>query len=159
MKRLIFLLITMLLPMVAMAEEVVSTEDNDTTSVVSDGFDELMKRYSSQPGCTTINISNSMFRSMEVSIDADYMKVISVENKELIPTFKEQVEELIGAYEVIMSVNSGGESVKIYQKRAENGSATDLYISTSNADSSVLIHLHGNNLELNNIGSLINLHH
>lgn len=147
----------MLLPMVAKAEEVASTENDTTTNVVSDGFDQLMKQYSSQPGCTTITISNAMLRSMEVNIDADYMKVISVENSELIPTFKEQVEQLIGSYEVIMSVNSGCDCVKIYQQRLANGDVSDLYISTSNDYSSVLIYLHGKNIELNNATSLINL--
>lgn len=157
MKRLILLLIIALLPMVTKAEEVVNIENDTTTSVVNDGFDQLMEHYSSQPGCTTINISNTMFRSMEVNIGADYMKVISVENKELIPTFNEEVKQLIGSYEVVMSVNSGGDCVKIYQKHSANGDVSDLYISTSNDYSSVLIYLHGKNIELNNATSLINL--
>lgn len=157
MKRIIILLVTILLPMASMAEEEVIREQDGTVCTEADKFDTLMESYSSQPGCTTINISNGMLETMDVAIGADYMKVISVENKELIPVFKEQVEELIGSYEVIMSVNSGGESVEIYKRSSADGSITDLYISTSNADSCVLIYIKGEDIALSNIGGLINM--
>ena len=157
MKRIIILLITILLPMASMAEDEEIREQDGTVCTEADKFDTLMNSYSSQPGCTTINISNGMLETMDVAIGADYMKVISVENKELIPVFKEQVEELIGMYEVIMSVNSGGESVDIYQQCSENGSITDLFISTSNANSCVLIYIHGKDIVLSNIGNMINM--
>lgn len=157
MKRIIILLITILLPMASMAEEEVIREQDSTVCTEADKFDTLMKSYSSQPGCTTINISNGMLETMGVAIGAEYMKVISVENKELIPVFKEQVDELIGSHEVIMSVNNGGESVDIYQQCSEDGSITDLFISTLNADSCVLIYIHGKDIVLSNIGNMINM--
>ena len=47
-------------------------------------FDSLFKEYSLKDKCTTLNISNAMFQSMNVKIDANYMQVISVENKAII---------------------------------------------------------------------------
>lgn len=157
MKQFIFLLTIMLSPVVSFADEVVKHDKSDVVYGDDDKFDILMESYSSQPGCTTINISNGMLEAMDASIGADYMKVISVENGELIPVFKGQVKELVSVYEVIMSVNNGGESVEIYKRSSADGSITDLYISTSNADSCVLIYIKGEDIALSNIGGLINM--
>ena len=68
----------MLLPLTAMAQ--------------TPTFDALFHEYSTKEDCTTINISNTMLKSMEVSIEAEYMQVIAVENKALVPTFRSQVD-------------------------------------------------------------------
>ena len=57
----------MLLPLTAMAQ--------------TPTFESLFKEYSTKEDSTTINISNAMRKSMEVSIEAEYMQVIAVENK------------------------------------------------------------------------------
>ena len=107
MKRLIILLV-ILLPLSAMAQ--------------TPTFESLFNEYSTKEKCTTINISNAMLRSMEVNIDAEYMQVIAVENRALIPTFITQAKEVLSAFEVIMSVNSEDKAVMIYQHTVENGS-------------------------------------
>ena len=113
-------------------------------------FDSLFKEYSTKENCTTINISNAMLRSMEVNIDADYMQVIAVENSTLIPSFNSQAKE------VIMSVNSNNKSVEICQDKNSNGMVTAIYVLVCDDGEGVLMHITGKNLELNNIGSIIN---
>lgn len=141
MKRLIILL-TILLPMSAIAQEIT--------------FDSLFKEYSTKENCTTINISNAMLRSMEVNIDADYMQVIAVENSTLIPSFNSQAKEVLSKHEVIMSVNSNNKSVEICQDKNSNGMVTAIYVLVCDDGEGVLMHITGKNLELNNIGSIIN---
>ncbi len=142
MKRLIILL-AILLPLSAMAQ--------------TPTFESLFNDYSTKEKCTTINISNAMLRSMEVNIDAEYMQVIAVENRALIPTFITQAKEVLSAFEVIMSVNSGDKAVMIYQHTVENGSVVDIYIMASSDGECVLMHINGKNLELGNMSSLMNM--
>ena len=142
MKRLIILL-AMLLPLTAMAQ--------------TPTFESLFKEYSTKEDCTTINISNTMLKSMEVSIDAEYMQVIAVENKALVPTFRSQVDEVLTGLEVLMAVNNGGESVKICQCSDENNIVVEIYIMASSGDECILMHIVGKNLELSNIGSIMDL--
>lgn len=142
MKRLIILL-AILLPLTAMAQ--------------TPTFESLFNEYSTKEKCTTINISNAMLRSMEVNIDAEYMQVIAVENRALIPTFITQAKEVLSAFEVIMSVNSGDKAVVIYQHTVENGSVVDIYIMASSDGECVLMHINGKNLELGNMSSLMNM--
>lgn len=119
-------------------------------------FDSLFKEYSTKENCTTINISNAMLRSMEVNIDADYMQVIAVENSTLIPSFNSQAKEVLSKHEVIMSVNSNNKSVEICQDKNSNGMVTAIYVLVCDDGEGVLMHITGKNLELNNIGSIIN---
>ena len=133
----------MLLPLTAMAQ--------------TPTFESLFKEYSTKEDCTTINISNTMLKSMEVSIEAEYMQVIAVENKALAPTFRSQVKEALKGYEVIMSVNSGGESVEICQRSNESGVVVDIFIMAYSGDECILMHINGKNLELNNISSLMDM--
>ncbi len=142
MKRLIILL-AILLPLTAMAQ--------------TPTFESLFNEYSTKEKCTTINISNAMLRSMEVNIDAEYMQVIAVENRALIPTFITQAKEVLSAFEVIMSVNSGDKAVMIYQHTVENGSVVDIYIMASSDGECVLMHINGKNLELGNMSSLMDM--
>ena len=140
MKRLIILL-AMLLPLTAMAQ--------------TPTFESLFKEYSTKEDCTTINISNTMLKSMEVSIEAEYMQVIAVENKALVPTFRSQVDEVLTGLEVLMAVNNGGESVKICQYSDENDGVVD--IMAYSGDECILMHINGKNVELNNISSLMDM--
>ena len=142
MKRLIILL-AILLPLSAMAQ--------------TPTFESLFNEYSTKEKCTTINISNAMLRSMEVNIDAEYMQVIAVENKALVSTFITQAQEVLSAFEVIMSVNSEDKAVMIYQHTVENDSVVDIYIMASSDGECVLMHINGKNLELGNMSSLMNM--
>ena len=118
-------------------------------------FESLLKEYSLKEDCTTINISNAMLKSMAVNIDAEYMQVIAVENKNLIETFRSQALEALSEFDVIMSVNSGGKSVQIYQCSDDKGSVVDIYMMSYSGDECVLMHITGKNLELNSISSIM----
>ena len=145
MKRLIILL-AILLPLSAMAQ--------------TPTFESLFNEYSTKEKCTTINISSAMLRSMEVNIDAEYMQVIAVENRALIPAFITQAKEALSAFEVIMSVKSGDKAVAINisaLETFENGSVVDIYIMASSDGECVLMHINGKNLELGNMSSLMNM--
>lgn len=140
MKRLIILL-SILLPLSAIAQ--------------SPTFDTLFKEYSQKEDCTTINISNAMFRSMNVNIDAEYMQIIAVENEGLIATFRAQAHESTQGLDVIMSVNSDGETVDILQQRNDKDETTGIYILTCSKEECVFMHIKGHNLELSNISSIM----
>jgi hypothetical protein len=132
----------MLLPISAMAQSV--------------EFKEIMTEYSTKEDCTTIHISNALFETMNVSINANDMHVISVENKELIPQFRKQMTSVVAPLTVMMSVNSGDESVNIYH-RSENNCIKELVIITQEEDTCVVVYITGDNLEVNHIDSLTNM--
>ena len=141
MKRLI-ILIMMLLPISVMAQSV--------------EFKEIMTEYSTKEDCTTIHISNALFETMNVSINANDMHVISVENKALIQQFRKQMASVVAPLTVMMSVNSGGESVSIYH-RSENDCIKELVIITQEEDTCVVVYITGDNLEVNHIDSLTDM--
>lgn len=141
MKRLI-LLAMLLLPIGAMAQDVT--------------ISSLMAEYSTKSKCTTINLSNTMLRSMGVEMGADELRAVSVANPELMPRFLEQVAVVVSGLNVVMSVNSDGQqSVSIYQRVNRNGSVTDLVIVKTDDKESVIMHIQGRDLELSNIDSLL----
>ena len=119
-------------------------------------FKEIMTEYSTKEDCTTIHISNALFETMNVSINANDMHVISVENKELITQFRKQMTTVVSPLTVMMSVNSGDESVNIYH-RSENNCIKELVIITQEEDTCVVVYITGDNLEVNHIDSLTNM--
>ena len=142
MKRLIILL-AILLPLTAIAQ--------------TPTFESLFKEYSTKEDCTTINISNTMLRSMEVNIDAEYMQVIAVENKALVSTFRNQANEILSRHEVVMTVNNGDDAVMICQRTNETKVVVEIYIMASSGDECILMHIIGKNLELSNMTSIMNM--
>ena len=80
MKRLI-LLAMLLLPIGVMAQDVT--------------ISSLMAEYSTKSKCSTINLSNTMLRSMGVEMGADELRAVSVANPELMPRFLEQVAVVV----------------------------------------------------------------
>lgn len=141
MKRLI-LLAMLLLPIGVMAQDVT--------------ISSLMAEYSTKSKCSTINLSNTMLRSMGVEMGADELKAVSVANPELMPRFLEQVAVVVSGLNVVMSVNSNGQqSVSIYQRVNRNGSVTDLVIVKTDDKESVIMHIRGRDLELSKIDSLL----
>ena len=141
MKRFIILLV-MLLPLTAMAQ--------------TPTFKSLFEEYSTKENCTTINISNAMLKAMDVNISAEYMQVIAVNNEELTEVFKTQVLEALKGLEVVMSVNNSGQAVKICQQKNGAGVVTDMYVMSCGNKECVLMKINGHNLELSNIGSIMN---
>lgn len=141
MKRLI-LLAMLLLPIGAMAQDMT--------------ISSLMAEYSTKSKCSTINLSNTMLRSMGVEMGADELRAVSVANPELMPRFLEQVAVVVSGLNVVMSVNSDGQqSVSIYQRVNRNGSVTDLVIVKTDDKESVIMHIRGRDLELSKIDSLL----
>lgn len=119
-------------------------------------FDRLMKEYSTKSKCTTINISNAMLRSMDVDISAESVRVIAIEDAELIPHAKSQIVKLVSKYEVVMQVNSDDESVDIYQKADASGKVTDMLIVTTSKDECMMLYIYGNGIKVEDATELIN---
>lgn len=141
MKRFI-LFIILCLPLSAMAQ---------TTS-----FNKLMDKYSSMQDCTTIVMEQEMLRSMGVGSGIDSVFVVSVESESLLEKFKEDVTLVTKGYSVMMTVNSGGELVKIVS-RSEGGKISEMIVLTISTNEGVAICVTGNSLSLNEAISLIDI--
>lgn len=141
MKRFI-LFIILCLPLSAMAQ---------TTS-----FNKLMEKYSTMQDCTTIVMEKEMLRSMGVESGMDSVLVVSVESEGLIDIFREDVALATKGFSVLMTVNSGGEMVKIVS-RSEGGKISEMIVLTISSEEGVAIRVTGNNLSLNEAISLIDM--
>ena len=97
-----------------------------------------------------------MLRSMGVSSGMDSVLVVSVESKSLIDEFKEDVILATKGYSVMMTVNSGGDFVKIVS-RSEGGKINEMIVLTISSDEGVAIRVTGNNLSLNEAMTLIDM--
>ena len=141
MKRLILLILT-ILPSIAMAYD--------------DGFTDLVDRYSSEKGFTTIRLSKDMLQSMGVSNGINQMEVIALEDTKHIERFQADVKSITNGLKVVMSVNSGDEIVKIYSKSGDSGAIYEMVIFTSDGNEAVLIRLLGDNIQLKEATQMIN---
>jgi hypothetical protein len=93
---------------------------------------------------------------MEINIDAEYMQVIAVEDEDLIPIFSRQAKEIICQHDVIMSVNTDSKCVEIYQHKNTDNVVTEIYVLACDKEEAVLMYVNGKNLELSNMGSILN---
>lgn len=141
MKRLILLILT-ILPSIAMAYD--------------DGFTDLVDRYSSEKGFTTIRLSKDMLQSMGVSNGINQMEVIALEDAKHIERFQADVKSITDGLKVVMSVNSGDEIVKIFSKSGDSGAIYEMVIFTSDGNEAVLIRLLGDNIQLKEATQMIN---
>ena len=119
-------------------------------------FNKLMEKYSTMQDCTTIVMEKEMLRSMGVVSGMDSVLVVSVESKSLIDTFREDVALATKGFSVLMTVNSGGEMVKIVS-RSEGGKISEMIVLTISSEEGVAIRVTGNNLSLNEAISLIDM--
>ena len=119
-------------------------------------FNKLMEKYSTMKDCTTIVMEKEMLRSMGVESGMDSVLVVSVESKSLIDTFREDVALATKGFSVLMTVNSGGEMVKIVS-RSEGGKISEMIVLTISSEEGVAIRVTGNNLSLNEAISLIDM--
>ena len=142
MKRLI-ILILLCLPMVARAQDMT--------------FEGLVEKYSSLQHCTTIGLSKQMLQSMDVQSDIDSLVAISVESSSLISEFRDDVAKVTGGYSSMLSVNNGGEMVKIYGRTDGKDSITALIVVTISNDEGVIVRITGEDISLNEATSLISL--
>ena len=106
--------------------------------------------------CTTIVMEKEMLRSMGVESGMDSVLVVSVESEGLIDTFREDVALATKGFSVLMTVNSGGEMVKIVS-RSEGGKISEMIVLTISSEEGVAIRVTGNNLSLNEAISLIDM--
>ena len=101
-------------------------------------------------------MEKEMLRSMGVESGMDSVLVVSVESKSLIDTFREDVALATKGFSVLMTVNSGGEMVKIVS-RSEGGKISEMIVLTISSEEGVAIRVTGNNLSLNEAISLIDM--
>lgn len=132
----------MILPSIAMAYD--------------DGFTDLVDRYSSEKGFTTIRLSKDMLQSMGVSNGINQMEVIALEDAKHIERFQADVKSITDGLKVVMSVNSGDEIVKIFSKSGDSGAIYEMVIFTSDGNEAVLIRLLGDNIQLKEATQMIN---
>lgn len=119
-------------------------------------FNKLMEKYSTMQDCTTIVMEKEMLRSMGVVSGMDSVLVVSVESEGLIDTFREDVALATKGFSVLMTVNSGGEMVKIVS-RSEGSKISEMIVLTISSEEGVAIRVTGNNLSLNEAISLIDM--
>lgn len=121
-----------------------------------DGFTDLVDRYSSEKGFTTIRLSKDMLQSMGVSNGINQMEVIALEDAKHIERFQADVKSITDGLKVVMSVNSGDEIVKIFSKSGDSGAIYEMVIFTSDGNEAVLIRLLGDNIQLKEATQMIN---
>lgn len=121
-----------------------------------DGFTDLVDRYSSEKGFTTIRLSKDMLQSMGVSNGINQMEVIALEDTKHIERFQADVKSITNGLKVVMSVNSGDEIVKIFSKSGDSGAIYEMVIFTSDGNEAVLIRLLGDNIQLKEATQMIN---
>lgn len=120
-------------------------------------FEGLVEKYSSLQHCTTIELSKQMLQSMDVQSDIDSLLAISVESSSLISEFRDDVAKVTGGYSSMLSVNNGGEMVKIYGRTDGKDSITALIVVTISNDEGVIVRITGEDISLNEATSLISL--
>ena len=120
-------------------------------------FEGLVEKYSSLQHCTTIELSKQMLQSMDVQSDIDSLIAISVESSSLISEFRDDVAKVTGGYSSMLSVNNGGEMVKIYGRTDGKDSITVLIVVTISNDEGVIVRITGEDISLNEATSLISL--
>lgn len=137
MKRFI-LLIMLCLPIAGMAQ------DND--------FFKLVEKYSLKQDCTTIELTKD---ALNTKTNITTIWAISVETAELIDEFKSDATKVISAsYSPLLTVNSGGEMVKIYSIQRD-GEISDLIVFSASSSDGVLVRIVGDNLSLSQAISLM----
>lgn len=140
MKRFI-LLILACLPMMAMAQE-----------------QALIEKYSTIDGCSTIELSKDMVRSMGGGNGIDTLTAISVEDSSLIAELSSDVEAYTKEMSRIMSVKQSGTQVTIFATTdANTGRIVRLVIYTVTSENGVMVILTGSNIELSNASSIMNI--
>ena len=131
----------------------------------TDHIAPLIKKYSGQMNCSTVELSKEMLNHMYSTTGIESMQVISVEEPTLIATLKEDLDNFLDCYKVVMAVNSDGTDVKIYSvKRQYISDETGLtetieeyiIVAISEIDG-IVIRLTGHNLSLSDATSLINI--
>jgi len=144
MKRIVLLVIAVALPAFLIAQ--------------NSAVDKLFEKYSGQEGVTTVNISPELFqvvKAMEIedldNEDIPFDKIASVkiltiedEDQWADVNFYNEIEKDLDVdnFQEIMTVNDGGEMVRIWVKLGENVLSEFLLI--VGGDDNVLVYITGN---------------
>lgn len=116
------------------------------------GFSKLVEKYSLKQDCTTIELTKD---ALNTQTNITTIWAISVETAELIDEFKRDATEVISAkYSPLLTVNSGGEMVKIYSIQ-KDGKISDLIVFSASSSEGVLVRIVGDNLSLSQATSLM----
>lgn len=118
----------------------------------------LIEKYSTIDGCSTIELSKDMVRSMGGGNGIDTLTAISVEDSSLIAELSSDVEAYTKEMSRIMSVKQSGTQVTIFATTdANTGRIVRLVIYTATLENGVMVILTGSNIELSNASSIMNI--
>lgn len=120
-------------------------------------FESITAKYGSKQGATTIELSKDALQAMGVSNGISHMEAIAIESASLIKEFCDDLEIFTVDLKAILSVNSNGESVKIYGIADKSGSYNEMIIFTANKSEGVAIRLKGENIELKEAKNMLNM--
>ncbi len=125
---------------------------------VSAQNDKLVDKYSQLENCSTIELSKDMIQSMGASKGIDTLTAISVEDSSLIEGFYAEAMEYVQGMSRIMSVVQSGQRVMIYTTMdPATKRVVRMVIYTSDGKSAVMAILTGEDIELNNVGSIMSI--
>ena len=141
----------MLLPTIAMAQ--------------TDYIAPLIDKYSSLNNCSTVVLSGEMLKSMGANSGVKSMQAIAVEDPAMIDEFSTDIAKITSGYALLMSVNSNGSNIKIYRviqyykqsNKSKHQELEDILIIAINGNEGIAVRLTGNNIELSEATSLINI--
>lgn len=120
--------------------------------------DKLVDKYSQLENCSTIELSKDMIQSMGASKGIDTLTAISVEDSSLVEGFYAEAMEYVQGMSRIMSVVQSGQRVMIYTTMdPATKRVVRMVIYTSDGKSAVMAILTGEDIELNNVGSIMNI--
>lgn len=120
--------------------------------------DELVEKYSQLDGCSTIELSKAMIKSMGAAEGIDTLTAISVEDSSLIEGFYAETMEYVQGMSRIMSVVQSGQRVMIYTTMdPATKRVVRMVIYTSDGKSAVMAILTGEDIELNNVESIMSI--
>ena len=120
--------------------------------------DKLVDKYSQLENCSTIELSKDMIQSMGASKGIDTLTAISVEDSSLVEGFYAEAMEYVQGMSRIMSVVQSGQRVMIYTTMdPATKRVVRMVIYTSDGKSAVMAILTGEDIELNNVGSIMSI--
>ena len=120
--------------------------------------DKLVDKYSQLENCSTVELSKDMIQSMGTSKGIDTLTAISVEDSSLIEGFYAEAMEYVQGMSRIMSVVQSGQRVMIYTTMdPATKRVVRMVIYTSDGKSAVMAILTGEDIELNNVGSIMSI--
>ena len=139
--RAIILMIMMCLPLCASAQN-----------------DKLVEKYSQLDGCSTVELSKAMIKSMGAAEGIDTLTAISVEDVSLIDALYTDAMKYVNGMNRLMSVSYSGMRMTIYASMDEiSGKVEHMVIYTDDGSSAVMAILTGSNIDISSAQSMMNI--